>query len=202
MNSRFENGRCFPLKRLLVLGMLATTTSWCMGQPEKKPAKPLSKSRLELKTKANQMASGVRAAEAALTPAELAIAQQVEVGRLPCELGDYVNVVADAKMPGYFDIQSKQHKFRMVPVISSTGAIRLEDTHAGAVWLQLSNKSMLMSQKLGSRLADACMSPSQVAVAAAMEKNPPPSLLEPLPGNGQPATSSQAAIPSSSSAVQ
>jgi hypothetical protein len=72
-------------------------------------------------------------------------------------------------------------RFRMHPVESRTGAIRLEDPRAEAMWLQLGNKSMLMSQKMGRRLADECMSPAQAAVAEALKKNPIPSLLEPLP---------------------
>lgn len=146
-----------------------------------KTRKPLSQSRVELKSQANQMASGIRAAEAALSPDELAIAQRVEVGRIPCELGAFVTVEADQRAPGYFDISGKKFKFRMTPVVSSTGAIRLEDIEAGAVWLQLSNKSMLMNHKTGSRMADVCMTLAQAAVADAMLKNPPPSLLEPLP---------------------
>lgn len=146
-----------------------------------KQIKPVSPSRAELKTKANQMAAGLRAAEAALSPQELAIAERVEVGRIPCELGAFVTVEADARMPGYFDVSGQKFKFRMFPVVSSTGAIRLEDPAAGAVWLQLANKSMLMNHKAGSRMADACMTAAQVVVADAMLKNPPPSLLEPLP---------------------
>jgi len=49
------------------------------------------------------------------------------------------------------------------------------------MWLQLGNKSMLMSQKMGKRLADECMNPAQAAVNEALKKNPMPSLLEPLP---------------------
>lgn len=146
-----------------------------------KTRQPVSQSRIELKSQANQIATGIRAAQAALSPDELAIAQRVEVGRIPCELGAFVTVAADLRAPGYFDVTGKKFKFRMVPVVSSTGAIRLEDTAAGAVWLQLSNKSMLMNHKTGSRMADACMTPTQVAVADAMLKDPPPSLLEPLP---------------------
>jgi hypothetical protein len=146
--------------------------------PMSKPVKPVLSSRVELNTEANQMATGIRAAEVALTLAELAIAQRVEVGQVACELGVSVNIKADARLPGYFDVQSKKFKFRMSPVVTSTGAIRLEDARTGAVWLQLTNKSMLMNQKLGSRLADACMNPAQIAVAVAMEKNPPASLLE------------------------
>jgi hypothetical protein len=66
----------------------------------------------------------------------------------------------------------------MFPVATTTGAIRLEDQKAGAVWLQLANKSMLMNQKLGIRLADECMSPAQVAMAEVLKRNPPPSVLD------------------------
>lgn len=142
-----------------------------------------NKSRRESKTKANQMASGIRAAEEALTPVELAIAERVYQGTLPCELGAFVTLTADAKSPGYFDVQVNKQKFRMFPVETTTGAIRLEDRRNGVVWLQLANKSMLMNQKLGKRLADACMSPDQMVVAEMLIKNPAPSLLDvPLVG--------------------
>ena len=137
-----------------------------------------SQSRIESKTRANQMASGIRAAENALTPAELAIAERVYRGKLPCELGAFVTLTADIKSPGYFDVQVRNQKFRMFPVETTTGAIRLEDRGNGAVWLQLANKSMLMNQKLGKRLADVCMSPDQVVVAELLIKNPPASILE------------------------
>ena len=137
-----------------------------------------SSSRVEAKTTANQMATGIMAAEAALTPAELDIAGRVYTGKLPCELGTFVTLTPDAKSPGYFDVQIKAVKFHMFPVETTTGAIRLEDKKAGAVWLQLANKSMLMNQKLGQRLADACMNPAQMAVAAALEKNPGRSVLD------------------------
>jgi hypothetical protein len=188
-----------PLLALVVLGMtVALTAAQAEQTPtiHKKLVTAKSKSRAELKTQANQMASGVRAADAALSPDELAIAQRVEVGRIPCELGAFVNVAAVAASPGYFDVWGKNFKFKMAPVVSSTGAIRLEDPAAGAVWLQLSNKSMLMNHKTGSRLADACMTPSQLAVSDAMVKNPPPNLLEPLPvaaGQKVPTPSAQAA---------
>ena len=73
--------------------------------------------------------------------------------------------------------EQKNLKYRMFPVATSTGAIRLEDQKAGAVWLQLGNKSMLMNQKLGQRLADECMSPQQVAVAESLKLNPAQSVL-------------------------
>ena len=154
---------------------------------EKKTTRPPS-SRTEIKSKANQTATGIMAAEAALTPGELAIAERVYTGKLPCELGAFVTLTPDAKTPGFFDVRVKNLKFRMSPVETTTGAIRLEDRKAGAVWLQLANKSMLMNQKLGQRLADACMNPAQMAVAEALEKNPGQSVLDVPAAAAAPAT--------------
>jgi hypothetical protein len=111
-------------------------------------------------------------------PDELAIADRVHIGRLPCELGATVRLEADTSQPGYFYLHGKGFRYRMHPVATSTGAIRLEDRKAGAVWLQLANKSMLMDQNKGRRLADECANAEQVAFAENMKTNPPPSLID------------------------
>jgi len=163
-----------------------TATAKPAATAAKPAAKPATKkqptinpaNRTNLKSAAKNVAAGIEAAEAAMSPAELAIAERVHVGNLPCELGASVNLTADAKNPGYFDIQGKTFKYHMFPVATTTGAVRLEDHKAGAVWLQLGNKSMLMNQKLGIRLADECVSPVQQAFAEAMKLNPPVSVLD------------------------
>jgi hypothetical protein len=109
---------------------------------------------------------------------ELAIAQQIHQGLMPCEMGTSVRVEADSAAPGYFHVQGKGFRYRMYPVRTSTGALRLEDKKAGAVWLQLANKSMLMDQKKGRRVADDCAHPEQVAYGQDMKTNPPPSLFD------------------------
>ena len=181
------------MKRLLALSLILLSPSVVLAQPAGEAAKkPTTKtaakapakktetsSRTQLNSAANQAAAGIRAADVALTPAELAIADRVQTGNLPCELGASVVVEADPKAPGYFSVRGKGFAYRMHQVVTSTGAIRLEDHHdGGAVWLQLSNKSMLMDQKAGKRLADECVSPAQIAVAEALKKNPAPSLLD------------------------
>ena len=131
-------------------------------------------------------ASAAAPAAAAVTPSaeahlgadELAIAERVHKGHLSCELGASVRVEADASRPGYFDLQGKGFRYRMHPVATSTGAIRLEDKKAGAVWLQLANKSMLMDQNKGRRIADECANSEQVAFAQNMKNNPPPKLFD------------------------
>lgn len=173
--------------------LLATSLATAQTAPAKPATKPATaaakpavkkqptinpSNRTNLKSAAKNVAAGIEAAEAALSPAELAIAERVHLGNLPCELGASVNLTADTKNPGYFDIQGKTFRYRMFPVATTTGAIRLEDQKAGAVWLQLANKSMLMNQKLGKRLADACTHPEQLLVAQAMERSPVPGLLD------------------------
>ncbi len=109
---------------------------------------------------------------------DLAIAQQIHQGLMPCEMGASVRVEADAAAPGFFHVQGKGFRYRMYPVRTTTGALRLEDKKAGAVWLQLANKSMLMDQKKGRRVADECAHPEQVAYSQDMKTNPPPSLFD------------------------
>ena len=147
------------------------------AKADPKKADPTS-SRAQLKSAANQVASGVRAAEAALGPEQLAIAERVYVGEIPCELNAHVNVAKDPAAPGYFQLDGKGFRYRMSPVATSTGAVRLEDKEGGAVWLQIANKSMLMDQKRGQRLADECKSPAQVAVAESLKNAPARSLLD------------------------
>lgn len=123
--------------------------------------------------------AGVQGLSLAPLPAELLlIARQVERGTIGCELGAIVTVTELGHSPGYFSVSGHKFKFQMVPVLSSTGAIRLEDAQAGAVWLQLPEKSMLMSQKHGVRLADVCVAPLQAQTASVSAANPAPSLLD------------------------
>jgi hypothetical protein len=113
-----------------------------------------------------------------LSEADIEMARKVYVGEIPCELGATVKITP-LRREGFFLVTTGRNRFRMHPVESRTGAIRLEDPVRGAMWLQLGNKSMLMSQKLGQRLADECQSPDQVTFAEAMKGRPPVNILEP-----------------------
>jgi len=113
-----------------------------------------------------------------LTPDDLTAAKSVITGNIPCELGASVDIVADPAKEGFFTLTHDKVRYRMHPVNSRTGAIRLEDPQQEAMWLQLGNKSMLMSQKKGERLADECKATAQLAVEEEMKKNPPKSLFE------------------------
>jgi hypothetical protein len=103
---------------------------------------------------------------------------EVHTGRMVCELGNSVTVTPDPQQPTRFVVQMKKNTYLMTPVETTTGAVRLEDTQAGAMWLQLPHKSMLMNSKLGQRMADECQSDHQTTVAHRMKLDPPPSLLD------------------------
>jgi len=144
-------------------------------------AKPVAKptgSNTIKKTDSDKRNVAAKPVDPPLAAQELRIADRVHVGHFPCELGASIRMTADAHTPGYFDLQGKGYKYRMRPVSTSTGAIRLEDEKAGAVWLQLANKSMLMDQKNGRRLADECAHPDQLAFANDMKINPPPPMID------------------------
>ncbi len=115
-----------------------------------------------------------------LTAAQLALVPHVYVGHQACESGVGVTLTADPASTGYFHVNVKNHTYHMFPVVTTSGAVRLEDKKEGAIWLQMSNKSMMMNQKLGSRLADDCINPAQAAVALAMKNNNTPGLLDAL----------------------
>lgn len=127
---------------------------------------------------ASKPAPAPAAAPLPLGDEELLLSTRVSIGNIPCELGQSVNLRADADAPGYFHLQLKDQRFHLHPVLSATGALRLEDQARGAVWIQLANKSMLMDQKQGRRLADECMSPLQAAYAEHLKHNPAPNLLD------------------------
>ncbi|RDI25910.1 hypothetical protein [Pseudacidovorax intermedius] len=153
----------------------------------KPAAKAASKDKVvHVKGKQHLKASAVKAVEettpvaddAVLTDNDIEVAKRVFTGKIQCELGADVTVTADEAKPGFFTVSTKGAKYRMHPVESRTGAIRLEDSRAGAMWLQLGNKSMLMNQKQGVRMADECQAAAQVAFAEEMKKNPPKALFE------------------------
>ncbi len=166
--------------RALLLWLLAAACAGVLHAQTKPPVDP-GASRRDARVLARNTAAEVRAP---LSDAEVAIAVRVHSGRLPCELGQVVMLTADPAAVGHFTLVLGKASYRVSPEETSTGAIRLEDKAAGIVWLQLANKSMLMDQKIGRRLADECKSPEQARVAQEMLLNPPVSVLDSVSPTG------------------
>jgi hypothetical protein len=89
----------------------------------------------------------------------------VHLGNYQCELGQSIDVTAHKTTAGYAEVAFKRYRFTMKPVLSSTGAVRLEDVSGRALLVQIANKSMLMDTKVGQRLVDECVSEAQRVAA-------------------------------------
>ena len=165
----------------------STTTKKPAATAKKAPAKKATATkstgkRVPAKTvKAVESNTPVESLSTRLTDAELAIAQRVHTGRIQCELGADITVTADEKNPGFFNVSAGKQRYYMHPVESRTGAIRLEDGRAEAMMLQLGNKSMVLNQKLGQRVADDCQTAEQKQFAAQLESSGGPGLLDGAP---------------------
>jgi hypothetical protein len=117
-----------------------------------------------------------------LSPELMAISEQVQSGHMPCELGQSVTLNPIPNSPGQFALFFKNNRYALIPTLSHTGAIRLEDPKQGAVWIQLANKSMLFNTRLGQRMVDECKSKDQELVALHQRNSPPVQLLSAVNG--------------------
>ena len=166
-----------PLVALTLSGLAWSAEPAPKSQAAPKAAKPKVVAAKSSKA-APSVASPMLPSPVADAKVQEAVAGEVHIGHMVCELGNSVTITQDPQQPSRFIVQMKKTTFYMTPVQTSTGAVRLEDAQAGAMWLQLPHKSMLMNSKLGQRMADECQNDHQTTVAHNMKLNPPPSLLE------------------------
>ncbi|MEJ8854172.1 hypothetical protein WKW79_06315 [Variovorax robiniae] len=174
------------MKKIALIAALALALPFAASAQDAPKAKPLSTGKKvtqkvvpkKVIKKVEEKQPIAEDVDVVLTPEDQAVAAKVLTGTIKCELGASVNITADEKKPGYFTLMHSNVRYRMHPVESRTGAVRLEDPRQQAMWLQLGNKSMLMSQKQGLRLADECQADSQALLAEEIKKNPPKALFE------------------------
>jgi hypothetical protein len=140
---------------LFVAGLLCLSASCVWAQTA--PAKPAGKS----------AGKPMRAAPVApnLTPPasqeQIDAAEHAHFGDYTCEFNQTVHVSLHARAAGYIEVKHMNKTYVMRPIMSSTGALRLEDVRGQTLMLQIANKSMLMDVKAGKRLVDACVHAAQ-----------------------------------------
>lgn len=137
--------------------------------PAKAPAKPAAKSAVARPAPKGPPAPPPLPA----APGEqMAAASMAHYGTYNCEFSQTLEVALNAKNDGYIDVKFGKQAWIMKPVLSSTGALRLEDVRGRTLMLQIANKSMLMDTQAGRRLVDECLHEKQrdfVKSAAAAE---------------------------------
>ena len=112
------------------------------------------------------------------TPEQLLAAERVLTGGYECEFGKRVSIDPQAGNNGYFTLKLGKQAWTMKPVLSNTGAIRLEDVKGTALMIQILTKSMLMDPKRGQRLVDGCVHEVQRKAEADLASRPRKSLLD------------------------
>lgn len=108
----------------------------------------------------------------------LSIAAKVHTGALVCEDRKMIMLWPNTALPGRFMLKMNKRVYHLTPVPTVSGAVRLEDDNTGAIWIQTSEKSMLMDSRRSQRLADECQSPAQKTAAQQIPASGRTDLLE------------------------
>jgi hypothetical protein len=95
------------------------------------------------------------------TQEQLDAAERTHFGDYECEFNQKIHVSLAPQAAGYIEVKHLNKVFVMKPVMSSTGALRLEDVRGQTLLLQIANKSMLMDVKAGRRIVDSCVHATQ-----------------------------------------
>jgi hypothetical protein len=153
----------------LTLGLSFTGIAMAQSAASAPKAAPAGKAAPKAVKKAPVKAPAVFAPEAA-TPEQIEAAERVFYGPYECEFNQAIDIQIDPKYPAYVDVKHLKATYLMKPVLSTTGAIRLEDVHGETLMVQIANKSMLLNVKTGHRLVDDCVSSKQRELIAAAKQ--------------------------------
>ena len=164
--SRHQRTRTLALSAGMVLGMVASTVA-----PQMAHARVTSASKQTLADNYTPLPEA--------TPEQLQAGERVLTGNYGCEFGKSVAVGHSERYAGYFELKMDRQSWVMKPVVSSTGAVRLEDVKGNALLIQILTKSMVMDPKAGRRLVDGCVHDVQRKAEADMRDIPRASLFGP-----------------------
>lgn len=98
---------------------------------------------------------------------QVAAASLAHFGEYQCEFDQKLLVAMNPKHDAYLDVNFRNRTYTMKPVLSHTGAVRLEDVRGQMLVVQIATKSMMIDTKLGQRVVDGCMHEKQRVAAAA-----------------------------------
>jgi hypothetical protein len=107
------------------------------------------------------------------TPDQEKAAELVYYGAYECEFNENVNILASTTHHFYVDVKHGKTTWLMKPVLSTTGAVRLEDVKGETPMVQIASKSMLLNVKTRHRIVDACISPRQRELLEAAKTSKP-----------------------------
>ncbi|MEO6031136.1 MAG: hypothetical protein ABIP61_04385 [Burkholderiaceae bacterium] len=101
------------------------------------------------------------------SPAQIEASDKVYLGAYACEFNQTVEIAGDPTHRGYIDVKHGKSAYLMKPVLSPTGAVRLEDVRGEGLLVQIASKSMLLNVKTGQRMVDNCVGAKQLELIEA-----------------------------------
>ena len=144
---------------ILAAGVVALPAAAQTTAPAKPAAKPAA-------TAAAKVGRQGRRAKAEMIipdayPEQVKAAEMVYYGKYDCEFNQTVDIAQSPKHSAYVTVKHGKSEWLMKPVLSSTGAIRLEDVKGETLMVQIASKSMLLNTMTARRIVDDCISPKQ-----------------------------------------
>ena len=95
------------------------------------------------------------------SPEQIDASERVFYGVYECEFNQTIDITPSTPFPAYVNVKHGKTTYLMKPVLSSTGAVRLEDIRGQTLMVQIASKSMLLHVRTAKRLVDDCVSPKQ-----------------------------------------
>ena len=159
-------------------GMLCLRMLWCISNNEQKGRVMRKLLPIIVTVGLSMFSLSAPLAAQEASKEVLSIAAKVHTGALVCKDRKMIMLWPDTALPGRFILKMNKRVYRLTPVPTVSGAVRLEDDETGAVWIQTSEKSMLMDSVGSQRLADECQSPAQKTAVTHIPASARPDLLE------------------------
>ena len=155
------------LDRLLQGAALVTLCVFAAAATAAEPAKAAKPVAAKASKKAPAPVKPVETSPSEATTEQIDAAERVYYGLYDCEFNQSVDIEKHPKHNAYVNVKSGKSVWVMKPVLSSTGAIRLEDVKGETLMVQIASKSMLLNVKTARRIVDECISPKQRELIAA-----------------------------------
>jgi hypothetical protein len=143
MSTRFL--RCAPAVAALIVCSLGAASASAADAPAKPGAKALEKVK-------NKLSPPPAFTVPDAQPDQVKAAELVFYGPYDCEFQQTVNITQSQKYSGYVDVKHGAKAWLMKPVLSSTGAIRLEDVRGETLMVQI---AMIAEAKAAKAAAEA-----------------------------------------------
>jgi hypothetical protein len=152
-------------------GLAVTLVLPAAAQTATPTAKPATKPAAKRPAKPAPPKAPAEPPLAAAGDEQKAAASLAYLGEYACDLDQVVTVALSPKHEGYLDLKLKSQAWVMKPVLSSTGALRLEDVKGRLLMIQIANKSMVLDTQIGQRMVDGCLHEKQREFVRTMDSS-------------------------------